>query len=128
MRNADYFLTHCPPGMVPPWDFDVPEGPDRIPDSSAAAVAASGLWSLAQLLPANEAERAGRYRAAALSMLDTLCSDQFLAWADPGWEGVVKHAVYHLHRKLGVDESVAWGDFFFLEAVDKVLRDASPRT
>ena len=128
VRNADYFLTRCPPGMVPPWDFDVPEGPDRIPDSSAAAVAASGLWSLAQLLPANEEERAGRYRAAALWMLDTLCSDQFLAWSDPGWEGVVKHAVYHFHRKLGVLESVAWGDFFFLEAVDKVLRDTSAGT
>ena len=35
----------------------------------------------------------------------------------PGWEGVLKHGVYHFHKKLGVDESVMWGDFFFLEAV-----------
>ena len=33
----------------------------------------------------------------------------------------MKHGVYHFHKKLGVDESVMWGDFFFLEAVDKVL-------
>ena len=48
-RNADHFLGACPEGLVPPWDFDVPPGPDRIDDSSAAAIAASGLWDLAQL-------------------------------------------------------------------------------
>ena len=31
------------------------------------------------------------------------------------------HGVYHFHKKLGVDESVMWGDFFFLEAVAKAL-------
>jgi unsaturated chondroitin disaccharide hydrolase len=123
-RNADYFVARCPEGTVPLWDLDVPEGPDRIPDSSAAAIAASGLWTLAKLLPASEHVRARGYREAALALLDAVCSDRFLAWSDPGWEGVVKHAVYHFHNKLGVDESVAWGDFFFLEAVDKVMRDA----
>jgi unsaturated chondroitin disaccharide hydrolase len=31
------------------------------------------------------------------------------------------HGVYHFHKKLGVDESVMWGEFFFLEAVAKAL-------
>ena len=60
-----------------------------------------------------------------LTILDSLCTDRYLAWADPGWEGVLKHGVYHFHKKLGVDESVMWGEFFFLEAIDKVLRDQS---
>ena len=46
-----------------------------------------------------------------------------MAWSDPDWEGVLKQGVYHFHKKLGVSESVMWGDFFFLEAVCKVLRD-----
>jgi unsaturated chondroitin disaccharide hydrolase len=29
----------------------------------------------------------------------------------------LKHAVYHFHKKLGVDESVMWGDHFFVEAL-----------
>jgi unsaturated chondroitin disaccharide hydrolase len=37
---------------------------------------------------------------------------------------VLKHGVYHFHKKLGVDESVMWGEFFFLEAVDKALKTA----
>ena len=120
-RNADCYLARCDESLVPPWDFDVPSGPDRIDDSSAAAIAASGLWNLADLTVAREPARAERFRDAALSILDSLCTDRYLAWSDPAWEGVLKHGVYHFHKKLGVDESVAWGDFFFLEAVAKAL-------
>jgi unsaturated chondroitin disaccharide hydrolase len=124
-RNADCFLARCPEGLVPPWDFDVPEGPGRIDDSSAAAIAASGLWDLAALSASGDPTGAGRYREAALTILDSLCSDRYLAWSTPGWEGVLKHGVYHFHKGLGVDESVMWGEFFFLQAVDKVLRAAT---
>jgi unsaturated chondroitin disaccharide hydrolase len=120
-RNADCFLARSPAGLVPPWDFDVPEGPDRIDDSSAAAIAASGLWNLAALTEPGDPDRAERYRNATLTILDSLCSDRYVAWADPDWQGVLKHGVYHFHKKLGVDQSVMWGEFFFLEAVDKVL-------
>jgi unsaturated chondroitin disaccharide hydrolase len=118
-RNANHFIHRCPQSMVPPWDFDVPHGADRIDDSSAATIAASGLWNLAQLCP--DISRSLRYRNAALTVLDTLLSDKYVAWNTPGWEGVLKHGVYHYHKKLGVDESVMWGDFFFLEAVTKAL-------
>jgi unsaturated chondroitin disaccharide hydrolase len=121
-RNADYYLARSPAGLVPPWDFDVPEGPDRIDDSSAAAIAASGFWNLADLTAPGDPARAERYRNATLTILDTLCTDRYMAWADPGWQGVLKHGVYHFHKKLGVAESVMWGEFFFLEALEKVLR------
>jgi unsaturated chondroitin disaccharide hydrolase len=123
-RNADCFLARCPEGLVPPWDFDAPAGPDQLDDSSAAAIAASGLWDLAALMASGDPTRAVRYRDAALTILDSLCSERYMAGSTPGWEGVLKHGVYHLHKGLGVDESVMWGDFFFLEAVDKVLRAA----
>jgi len=119
VRNADHFLDRLPASSVPPWDFAVPEGPGRIDDSSAAAIAASGLWDLAGLV--GNPGQSGRYRQAALAILDALCTDRYVAWADSGWEGVLKHGVYHYPRGLGVDESVMWGDFFFLEAVGKVL-------
>jgi unsaturated chondroitin disaccharide hydrolase len=34
------------------------------------------------------------------------------------------HGVYHLPKGLGVDESVAWGDHFFVEALVKALAHA----
>ena len=125
IRNADCFIARSPESFVPPWDFDVLEGPDRIDDSSAAAIAASGLWNLAALVESREPARAKRYRNVTLTILDSLCTDHYLAWTTPGWEGVVKHGVYHFHKNLGVDESVMWGDFFFLEAIIKVLNAGS---
>ncbi len=82
------------------------------------------------MMESRDPAKAERYRDAALTILDSLCTDRYVAWTTPGWEGILKHGVYHFHKNLGVDESVMWGDFFFLEAVTKVLRrpDVFPST
>lgn len=124
-RNADHFLDRLPQSFVPPWDYDVPEGPDRLPDSSAGAIAASGLWNLASLVDdAEGAEDSAHYRNASLNLINALCTDEYVSWNDPQWEGLLKRGIYHKHKNLGVDESVMWGEFFFLEAVCKALRAA----
>ncbi|MFH0799854.1 MAG: glucuronyl hydrolase, partial [Pseudomonadota bacterium] len=56
----------------------------------------------------------------ALQILDTLTTPEFLAEDTPGWEGILKHGMYHQRKGLGVDESVMWGEYFFLEALSKV--------
>jgi unsaturated chondroitin disaccharide hydrolase len=56
-----------------------------------------------------------------MTILDTLTGPDFLAAATPGWEGIMKHGIYHSLKGLGVDESTAWGDYFFLEALERVL-------
>jgi unsaturated chondroitin disaccharide hydrolase len=67
--------------------------------------------------------RARRYRDYALKILDTLTTPEFLAMDTPGWEGILKHGMYHQRKGLGVDESVMWGEYFFLEALSKVKDD-----
>jgi unsaturated chondroitin disaccharide hydrolase len=125
-RNADCYLRRAPAGLVPPWDFDAPADGPVLWDSSAGAIAASGLWDLSEQVGAGPDQ--DRYRAAALTLLETLCSDAFLARGRPGWEGVLLHGVYHVHKKLGVDESVAWGEHFFVEALVKALAGTSAVT
>ncbi|HUJ20582.1 MAG TPA: glycoside hydrolase family 88 protein [Bryobacteraceae bacterium] len=118
---ASYYIEHTPANGVPPWDLDAPPENRELVDTSAAAIAASGLVQLATLVPD---ESLGRYcDAAARRILSTLCW-QYLAEGDPEWEGILKGGVYHLQKNLGVNESVAWGDYFFLEALDRVLRDS----
>lgn len=117
-RCADFYLDRTPAGAVPPNDWEEPD--PLIPyESSAAAIAASGLFQLAALT--RDESRATRYDTAARQTLFTLCTPDFLAIETPGWEGILKHGIYHQRNRLGVDESVMWGEYFFLEALDKLL-------
>ena len=115
---ADFYISNCPADGVPPWDFDAPPESRGPVDTSAAAIAASGLLQLAGI--AEDAMRSGGYRDAARRILATLC-ERYLAAKDPEWEGILKGGVYHLHKGLGVNESVMWGEYFFVEALDRAL-------
>jgi unsaturated chondroitin disaccharide hydrolase len=122
-RCAAYYLAHSPGGLVPYWDYDLSIYAPQLWDSSAGAIAASGFWDLAEAV-ADPSEQE-RHRSAALTILETLCSDEFLAAGHPEWEGILLHGVYHYHKGLGVDESVAWGDHFFVEALVKAVAGRS---
>ncbi len=117
-RLADFYIEHTPAHGVPPNDWDEPD-PSIPYESSAAAIAASGLLDLSQatLDPA----RRRLYRDYALMIIDTLTTPEFLARSQPGWEGILLHGIYHQPQGVGVDESTMWGDYFFLEGLYKIL-------
>jgi unsaturated chondroitin disaccharide hydrolase len=122
-RCADFYIENTNfaadapfgPG-VPPNDWDQA---DSAVESSAAAITASGLFNLSDMV--QDQVYARRYRQAALIILDTLTGSEYLADQTPGWEGILKHGCYHAKKGLGVDESVMWGEHFFVEALDKAL-------
>jgi unsaturated chondroitin disaccharide hydrolase len=113
---ADFYILHTPPDGVPPWDYDAPPDSLALPDTSGAAIAASGLFQLSGL--AADPAKAHLYRETARHILATLCR-VWLAEGRPQWEGILKGGVYHIHKNLGVNESVIWGDYFFLEALER---------
>jgi len=122
---ADFYLQNTsfdedsPGGAgIPPNDFDDPLQAVQF-ESSAAAIAASGFLNLAKLV--QDPAHAQRYYQAALTILDTLTGKDYLAEKTPGWEGILKHGIYHLPKGIGVDESVMWGEYFFVEALGKAL-------
>jgi unsaturated chondroitin disaccharide hydrolase len=117
-RCADFYIERTALHGVPPNDWEEP-APRRPYESSAAAIAASGLLQLASLT--QEPVRAATYNDYARRILDTLLTPEFLAVDTPGWEGILKHGSYHERKDLGVDESVMWGEYFFVEALDKLL-------
>jgi unsaturated chondroitin disaccharide hydrolase len=116
---ADYYITHANPDGVPPWDFTAPPEGRKLLDTSAAAIAASGLLRLCRLL--QDPVKGHLYWSTALLILRSLC-EKYLAKKDKKWEGILKGGLYHIHRELGVDESVIWGEYFFVEALEQALR------
>ncbi|MBN1218048.1 MAG: glycoside hydrolase family 88 protein [Anaerolineae bacterium] len=116
---ANFYIERTPDHGVPPNDWEEAPNPSLPYESSAAAIAASGLLNLAKLT--GDPARARFYHAYALRIIDTLTTPEFLAIDTPGWEGILKHGMYHQRKGLGVDESVMWGEYFFLEAISKVL-------
>ncbi len=116
--NAQYYMEQTPAHGVPPNDWREPEPVDPY-ESSAAAIAACGFFNLARLV--QDAFRAATYHAYACTILETLTEPGFLAHQTPGWEGILKRGMYHQKLGLGVNESVMWGEYFYLEALAKAL-------
>jgi unsaturated chondroitin disaccharide hydrolase len=118
-RCAGFYLENTPEDGVPFWDYGAPRIPDEPLDSSAAAIAAGAFWKLKEI----EGTRRGAaaYRQAALTILSTLTGGGFVETSDSAYEGILRHGVYHRPMNWGVDESVMWGDYFFMEALHMVL-------
>ena len=116
---ADYYITHALPDGIPPWDFNAPNDSRKLVDTSAAAIAASGLLRLSRLL--HDSVKGHFYWSTAVQILRTLCRE-YVAFKDQEWEGVLRGGVYHVHKNLGVNESVMWGEYFFVEALEHALR------
>jgi unsaturated chondroitin disaccharide hydrolase len=116
--NADCLLRGLPDDGVTPYDYDAPAGECPV-DTSGGAIGATGLLQLADLVECPDA--AARYRAGALKLIAPLLAPPFLGEATPGWEGILAEQIYHLHRGLGVGESCMFGEYFFVEALDKLL-------
>ena len=116
---TDYYIMHTPHDGVPLWDFMAPNDSRKLVDTSAAAIAAAGMLRISRLL--SDPIKGHFYWSTAVRILRTLCQ-HYLGKSDPNWEGILKGGVYHIHKNLGVNESVMWGEYFFIEALEHVLR------
>ncbi len=111
---ADYYITHTPTDGVPPWDYNASAETRKLLDTSAGAIAASGMLRLCRLLA--DPVKGHFYWNTAVRILRSL-TQKHLGKSDPECEGILKGGVYHIHKGLGVDESVMWGEYFFVEAL-----------
>lgn len=118
IATADFFIDRTGDRIIPPNDWEE-KNPAMSVESSAGAIAASGLLQLSQLV--DDVTKAKKYLDFAIRSIEAMCSPEYLAIDEPEWEGVLKHGSYHEQKKLGVDESVMWGEYFFTETLDKVL-------
>jgi unsaturated chondroitin disaccharide hydrolase len=122
-RVSDYYVSHLPSDTVPYWDFQAPDIPDAPRDSSAAAVAASGLIQLSTL--ETDTARAQAYRSAAQ---DTLAALTSASYASTGTAMILDHGVLNYWTSSTRDCSLSFGDYFYFEALMRLrlLPSATP--
>ncbi len=123
-RMADYFLNHLPQDLVPFWDLDLTDS-GTLRDASAAAIASSGLFLLADLL--DERNAIEFYHAAAVKITRSLIRSYTFKSSDQPQQGLLLHTIYHFHKEWGVDESFPAGDYFFMESVHRYWQDMKAR-
>lgn len=112
-RTSDWFLGHLPGDAIPRWDFSAPATATTPRDTSAAAVAATGLLELARIDP-DSAHRT-KYTAGALRLVRALTQRPWLS------EGSGSAAVL-LHGSQNVpagskDTGLVFGDYYLLRAL-----------
>ncbi len=120
-RVANYFISACAANeWLPLLDFRAPSEP-KYYDSTAGACAACGLIELARLLPENEG---GLYLQAAINILKAMAEkfgnfdtdkDYFLGFGSARYP----HTEYSLENEVHIP--IIYGDFFFVEALLKLL-------
>jgi hypothetical protein len=146
--TCDFYLANCCADGIPMWDtgapllhrlgdyLDKPANPfnEWEPvDSSAAAIAAQGLFRLGNYLEAQgDAKNGVLYRQAALTVAHTLFSETYLS-TDAKHQGLLLHSVYHRPngwdylapgQKVPNGESSMWGDYHARELALLLLRTA----
>jgi hypothetical protein len=118
---ADFLLSHknMPADGIPYWDYDAPNIPNAWRDASAAAIMASALLELAGTVDAGKAER---YRAMAIKQLWTLSSPAYRAAPNSNGCFLLMHSVGNLPKNYEIDVPLNYADYYYLEALLRVLK------
>lgn len=139
IKMADFYLHHknLPTDKVPYWDFNVGEngykpdwdyhasrykGVSR--DASAAAIASSALLELSQLV---KGKKRLAYLNAAIMMLKTLSTDQYLNTGKSNPYFLLKHSTGNFPSNREIDVPLIYADYYYLEALlkyDRILKDS----
>lgn len=127
-RLTQYFLNHLPENLVPYWDFDFDDGSGESRDSSSSAIAACGMLEMEKYLSPHKAKY---YVAMAKRLLKALFTE--CAVKDPAVsDGLLLHGTYakgspyNTCRDNGVDECNTWGDYYYFEALTRLVKDWKP--
>lgn len=108
------FLSGLPEDLVPYWDFDFTDKNPSAKDSSSLAIAACGL------LEASKTNHFENGKEIAKGMVYQLGQHYFSKGMSDN-EGLLIHGVYAFSEGKGVDEPNLWGDYFFMEALVRLL-------
>lgn len=118
-KLANYFLNRLPEDLICYWDLIFTDGSKEPRDSSSCAIFVCGLLEMIKYLPITDVEKE-IYTNAIFSIMRSLI-ENYQSY-DTNEEGVLKHGTYALPQKVGIDEFCSWGDYYYFEALTRMLK------
>lgn len=113
---SHFFIANLPEDYVPHWDFRLPDHITKYRDSSAGAIAASGLLLLADQVSSTES---AIYRNAGTRILKSLY-ENYGAWDNHNEEGLILSGTSHYPEGKNIDVPLIYGDYYFVEGLAKL--------
>lgn len=115
---ANYFLNHLQSDYCANWDFIYDKDTDQR-DTSAVSTAICGLLELALHLPLTDPDQK-IYNSAAKVLMSALIKN-YAYTEEESHTALLKAGVYAYKSNLCVNEPVIWGDYFYMEALVRLL-------
>lgn len=117
--TTNYYLSYLPEDYVAFWDLSFTDGDDEPRDSSSTAIALCGMLEGIKYMDENDPLRK-IYVNATKRLMNSLI-DNYLTKDIPESNGLLLHATYGKPQNSGVDEMNIWGDYFYMEALHRML-------
>lgn len=113
---AEFILNHpnLPKDKVPYWDFNAPNIPNALRDSSAGAIIASALLELDAYV---DKDLSKKYFSVAKTILKKLTTDEYIAKEGTNGGFLLKHGVGHMPANSEIDVPLTYGDYYLVEAM-----------
>ncbi|MDD6214237.1 MAG: glycoside hydrolase family 88 protein [Firmicutes bacterium] len=106
---TEYFIKYLPADSIPYWDLCFGDGSGEPRDTSAAAIAACGIFEM------NKYVKNEKFMKVAEKIMESL-SENYTTEKHPESNGFLTDGMYS--RKYGDEpECTSWGDYFYLEAL-----------
>ena len=116
---TNYYLEYLPSDHIAYWDLSFTDGDSEPRDSSSAAIALCAMLEGIKHLDESDPDRAV-YIEAAKNIMNSLI-DNYTTRDIPKANGLLLHGTYNKPGNEGVDEMLIWGDYFYMEALHRML-------
>ena len=116
---ANYYLTYLPEDYVAFWDLSYTDGDDEPRDSSSAAIAVCAMLEAIKHMDKDDPER--RVFVNACNRIMNSLIDNYITKDNPEANGLLLHGTYSKPGNNGIDEMTMWGDYFYMEALHRML-------
>ncbi len=117
--TTNYFLNNLPEDYIAYWDLCFTDGDDEPRDSSSDTIVLCAMLEAIKHMDDNDPLK--RIYKNAINRIMNSLIDNYLTKDVPEANGLLLHATYGKPQNNGVDEMNIWGDYFYMEALHRML-------